>query len=214
MRLPVLYLVLAALLSPSALLAQNPAPAAAGTTLEPGDTIRIIVWRKPEFSGDFVIGQDGTITHPLYRAIKVGGVPIPQAEDAIRRFLSQYDQNPQFVMEPLISVSVSGSVPRPSVFAVQPKTSIAEAVARAGGPTDAGNQTRVRIFRADPSGNRRELFVNLKDPEDPIGRSPVHSGDQIIVDRSHSFFKEVFLPALSLLGSIASIALLIRRFNR
>jgi protein involved in polysaccharide export with SLBB domain len=214
MRLPALFLVLAALLGPSALVAQNPAPTAAATTLEPGDTIRIIVWRKPEFSGDFVIGQDGTITHPLYRAIKVGGVPIPQAEDAIRRFLSQYDQNPQFVMEPLISVSVSGSVPRPSVFAVQPKTSIAEAVARAGGPTDAGNQTRVRIFRADPNGNRRELFVNLKDPQDPIGRSPVHSGDQIIVDKSHSFFKEVFLPALSLLGSVASIALLIRRFNR
>jgi hypothetical protein len=72
----------------------------------------------------------------------------------------------------------------------------------------------VRIFRADPSGNRRELFVNLKDPQDPIGRSPVHSGDQIIVDKSHSFFREVFLPALSLLGSLASIALLIRRFNR
>ncbi len=81
MRLPALSLVLAALLGPSALFAQNPASAAAGTTLEPGDTIRIIVWRKPEFSGDFVIGQDGTITHPLYRAIKVGGVPIPQAED-------------------------------------------------------------------------------------------------------------------------------------
>jgi protein involved in polysaccharide export with SLBB domain len=216
MRLPALLIVLAAFVGPSALIAQNPAPAApaAGTTLEPGDTIRIIVWRKPEFSGDFVIGQDGTITHPLYRAIKVGGVPIPQAEDNIRRFLLQYDQNPQFVMEPLISVSVSGEVPRPSVFAVQPKTSIAEAVARAGGPTNAGNQQRVRIFRADPGGNRRELLVNLKDPEDPIGRAPVHSGDQIIVDKTHSFFREILLPTLSLLGSLASIALLIRRFNK
>jgi polysaccharide biosynthesis/export protein len=216
MRFPALSLVLAALLGPSALFAQNPAPtaAAAGTTLEPGDTIRIIVWRKPEFSGDFVIGQDGTITHPLYRAIKVGGVPIPQAEDNIRRFLMQFDQNPQFVMEPLISVSVSGEVPRPSVFAVQPKTSIAEAVARAGGPTNSANQTHVRIFRGDPGGNRRELIVNLQDPQDPVGRAPVHSGDQIIVDRSHSFFKEIFLPTLGLLGSLASIALLIKRFNK
>ena len=215
MRLPALSLLLAALAGPSALVAQNPAPAGAATatTLEPGDTIRIIVWRKPEFSGDFVIGQDGTITHPLYRAIKVGGVPIPQAEESIRRFLSQYDQNPQFVMEPLISVSVSGQVPRPSVFAVQPKTSIAEAVARAGGPLDNANRQRVRVFRGD-GGNRREILVNLQDPEDPVGRAPVHSGDQIIIDRSHSFFKEVFLPALSLLGSVASIALLIRRFNR
>jgi len=214
MRIPALSLALA-LVGTSTLLAQNPAPAAAATTLEPGDTIRIIVWRKPEFSGDFVIGQDGTITHPLYRAIKVGGVPIPQAEDNIRRFLLQYDQNPAFVMEPLISVSVSGQVPRPSVFAVQPKTSIAEAVARAGGPLDNANRSRVRVFRADAAGtNRRELIVNLRDPDDPIGRAPVHSGDQIILDRSHSFFKEVFLPALSLVGSLASIVLLIKRFNR
>jgi protein involved in polysaccharide export with SLBB domain len=214
MRLPALSLVLAALAGPSALIAQNPAPAPAPTTLEPGDTIRIIVWRKPEFSGDFVIGLDGTITHPLYRAVKVGGVPIPQAEDAIRRFLMQYDQNPQFVMEPLISVAVSGQVPRPSVFAVQPKTTIAEAVARAGGYTKDGNSTRVRIFRGEPGGNRRELYANLQDPEDPIGRAPVHSGDQIIIDKSKSFFREILLPTLSLIGSLASIALLIRRYNR
>ena len=214
MRLPALSLVLAALLGPSALIAQNPAPTAAATTLEPGDTIRIIVWRKPEFSGDFVIGQDGTITHPLYRAIKVGGVPIPQAEDNIRRFLSQYDQNPQFVMEPLISVAVSGEVPRPSVFAVQPKTSIAEAVARAGGTTNSGNRNKIRVFRGEANGSRREFYVNLQDPDDPIGRAPVHSGDQIIVDKSHSFFREILLPTLSLIGSLASIALLIRRYNR
>jgi polysaccharide export outer membrane protein len=217
MRLPALSLLLAALAGPSALIAQNPAPPAppaAGTTLEPGDTIRIIVWRKPEFSGDFVIGQDGTITHPLYRAIKVGGVPIPQAEDNIRRFLMQYDQNPQFVMEPLISVAVSGEVPRPSVFAVQPKTSIAEAVARAGGITNTGNRSRVRIYRGEPGGNRRELFVNLQDPDDPVGRAPVHSGDQIIVDKKKSLFKDAILPVLSGLGAIASIGLLIRRFNR
>jgi polysaccharide export outer membrane protein len=213
MRIPVLTLVLAVLAVPSALVAQNPAPPEA-TTLEPGDTVRIIVWRKPEFSGDFVIGQDGTITHPLYRAIKVGGVPIPQAEENIRRFLSQYDQNPQFVMEPLISVAVSGEVPRPSVFAVQPKTSISEAVARVGGPTRDANRTRVRIFRSEPNGNRRELIVNLQDPEDPLGKSPVHSGDQIILDKNKSFFREILLPTLSLLGSLASIALLIRRFNR
>ena len=144
----------------------------------------------------------------------MGGVPIPQAEENIRRFLSQYDQNPQFVMEPLISVAVSGEVPRPSVFAVQPKTSISEAVARVGGPTRDANRTRVRIFRSEPNGNRRELIVNLQDPEDPLGKSPVHSGDQIILDKNKSFFREVLLPTLSLLGSLASIALLIRRFNR
>lgn len=214
MRSLTLSLVLAALAAPPALTAQAPARSATPSTLEPGDTVRIMVWRRPEFSGDFVIGQDGTITHPLYRAIKVGGVPIPQAEDNIRRFLGQYDQNPQFVMEPLISVAVSGEVSRPAVFAVQPKTSIAEAVARAGGTTQFGKRDKVRIFRSEGGGSRDELYGNLMDPTDPVAQSPVHSGDQIIVDRKTSFFKDILVPTLGVLGSIASIALLIRRYNR
>ena len=213
MRIPALSLALAVLAAPSVLRAQSPA-APPATTLEPGDTVRIMVWRKPEFSGDFVIGQDGTITHPLYRALKIGGVPIPQAEENIRRFLSQYDQNPQFVMEPLISVSVSGEVPRPAVFAVQPKTSIAEAVARAGGTNQYGRRSRVRVFRTEPGGSRRELYVNLQDPSDAVAQAPVHSGDQIIVDRKTSFFKDILVPIVSVAGSIASIVLLARRFNR
>ena len=181
--------------------------------LEPGDSIRIQVWRKPEFSGDFQVGPDGTITHPLYRAVRVAGVPLAAAEANIRRFLSDYDQNPQFVMEPLINVSISGEVPRPSVFAVQPKTTLAEAVARAGGTTQFGRRDRVRIFRSEGSA-RRELFFDLKDPTDAVAQSPVQSGDQIVVDRNKAFVKDVLLPVFGIIGSLSSIALLIRRFNR
>jgi polysaccharide biosynthesis/export protein len=214
MRTLALFFVLAALSGPSVLTAQTPARTTSATVLEPGDTVRIVVWRRPEFSGDFVIGQDGTISHPLYKAIKVGGVPIPQAEENIRRFLGQYDQNPQFVVEPLISIAVSGEVSRPAVFAVQPKTNISEAVARAGGVTSNGQSQRVRIFRSEPDGIRHELVVNLQDPADAIGQAPVHSGDQIIVDRKKSFFKDILVPTMSVIGSIASIVLLARRFNR
>jgi polysaccharide biosynthesis/export protein len=207
-------LILAALMDASVLAAQTPAPAGAAPMLEPGDTVRIVVWRKPEFSGDFVIAPDGSITHPLYRAVKVAGIPIPTAEANIRRFLSEYDQNPQFVMEPLITVAVSGEVTKPQVFAVQPRTTIAGVVARAGGTTQYGKRDRVRVFRSEGGSARRELYVNLKDPTDPLGQSPVQSGDQIIVDRNKSFLKDVLLPTLSVIGSLASVALLIRRYNR
>jgi polysaccharide biosynthesis/export protein len=211
--LTAIVLALAAVTGASSLAAQTPAPAASGTMLQPGDTVRIQVWRKPEFSGDFVVGSDGTITHPLYRAVRVAGIPIQTAEANVRRFLSEYDQNPQFVMEPLISIAVSGEVTHGGVFAAQPRTTIAEAVARAGGTTQYAKRDRVRIFRNEGS-TRRELFLNLKDPTDPLAQGPVQSGDQIIVDRSRSFFKEVLVPALSVIGSLASVALLIRRYNR
>lgn len=204
---------LATVTGAATLAAQTPAPAAAGPMLQPGDTIRIQVWRKPEFSGDFVVGADGTITHPLYRAVRVAGVPLQTAEANIRRFLSEYDQNPQFVMEPLISIAVSGEVSRPGVFAAQPRTTIAEAVARAGGTTQYAKRDRVRVFRSE-GGTRRELFLNLKDPNDQVAEAPIQSGDQIIVDRNKSFFKEVMVPVLSVIGSLASVALLIKRYNR
>ena len=69
--------------------------------LTPGDSVRIQVWRKPEFSGDFVIAPDGSVSHPLYRSVRVAGVPFATAEANIRRFLSGFEENPQFVMEPL-----------------------------------------------------------------------------------------------------------------
>jgi polysaccharide export outer membrane protein len=182
--------------------------------LAPGDSVRIVVWRKPEFSGDFVIAPDGTITHPLFRGVKAAGVPLRNAEASVRQFLLQFDQNPQFVMEPLIRVAVSGEVPRPMVFAVNPETSIAEAVARAGGTNQFGNRVRVRVIRSESAGAERLYYANLQDPADRGAAMRVRSGDQIVVDRKKNFFREVLLPAISFIGSVASIALLIDRNTR
>ncbi|MGI8818667.1 MAG: polysaccharide biosynthesis/export family protein [Gemmatimonadales bacterium] len=181
------------------------------TTLAPGDSVRVIVWRKPEMSGDFIVAPDGTITHPLYRAVRVGGVPFTTAETNVRTFLARFEQDPQFVLEPLVRVAVSGEVGRPAVFAVRPETTIGEAVAQAGGPNQFGKRDRVRVLRRDVSGQQREIVVSLLDPQSSSGSVRVHSGDQIVVDRRRSFFREVFLPALGVLGSAASIYLVIDR---
>jgi polysaccharide export outer membrane protein len=184
------------------------------SVLSPGDSVRIVVWRKPEFSGDFVVAPNGTITHPLYRAVTVGGVPIATAEANVRRFLTQFEQNPEFVMEPLIRVAISGEVEKPQVFAVRPETTISEAVARAGGPTVLGARNRVRVLRLDPNGQQSQLMVNLTDPSGGSSLIPVQSGDQIVIDRRKSFMKDILLPTLGVIGSIASLGLLIDRVSR
>jgi polysaccharide biosynthesis/export protein len=212
--LSLLSLALATVLGARNLSAQNPAPSADQTMLSPGDSVRIVVWRKPEFSGDFVIAPDGSVSHPLFRDVKIAGVPLATAEANLRRYLSQYDQNPQFVMEPLLLVAVSGEVPQPLVFASQPETSIAEAIARAGGTTQFGNRSHVRVIRNEPSGNQRVFYANLQDPADHLAQAPVHSGDQIVVDRKKSFFKDILLPAIGIIGSVASVGLLIDRISR
>jgi polysaccharide export outer membrane protein len=211
--LPLLSVLLAAV--PADIQAQTPAPDAPQQTtmLAPGDSVRVIVWRKPEMSGDFIVAPDNTITHPLYRAVRVGGVPFSTAEANVRTFLARFEQDPQFVVEPLVRVAVSGEVGRPQVFAVRPETTIGEAVAQAGGPNQFGQRDKVRVLRRESGGRQREFVVSLLDPESPAATIRVHSGDQIVVDRRRSFFREVFLPALGVLGSAASIYLVIDRAN-
>jgi polysaccharide export outer membrane protein len=175
--------------------------------------VRVVVWRKPEMSGDFIVGPDGTITHPLYRSVRVGGVPLATAEANVRTFLARFEQDPQFIVEPLVRVAVSGEVGRPQVFALRPETSIADAVAQAGGPNQFGRRDKVRVLRREAGGQQRELVVNIMEPEGVGARIRVRSGDQIVVDRKRSFFREIFLPALGVLGSAASIYLVIDRAN-
>ena len=207
-------LALATLFGVNGLAAQTTTRPPDQTVLSPGDTLRIVVWRKPEFSGEYVIGADGTVIHPLFRAVRVAGVPIATAEANIRNFLLQYDQNPQFAMEPLLRVAVSGEVPRPSVFAVQPRTTISEAIARAGGTTQNGNRRKVRVIRAESGSEQRVFVADLQDPADPIASSVVRSGDQVVVDRRKNFFREILVPALGIIGSVASVGLLIDRIQR
>ena len=190
--------------------AQQSRPAGEQAVLTPGDSVRIVVWRKPEFSGDFVIAADGSISHPLFRSVKVAGVPYATAEANMRRFLAQFEANPEFVMEPLVRVAVSGYVNRPQVFAVRPETSIGEAVARAGGTNEDGAPNRVRVLRLE-GGRQQEFVIDLTDPAAGAGTTPVRSGDQIVVDQRRNFFRDFLVPALGIVGSIASIALLIDR---
>jgi polysaccharide biosynthesis/export protein len=190
---------------------EAPAPSSDQAVLSPGDSVRIVVWRKPEFSGDFVVAPDGTITHPLFRAVRVAGIPFGTAEASVRRFLARFEENPEFVMEPLIRVAVSGQVGRPQVFAIRPETSVAEAVARAGGVTERGATSGVRVLRLDANGRQQEIRVDLNDPSRGSGLIPVRSGDQIVVPVRKSFVRDILLPTLGVIGSIASVGLLIDR---
>ena len=198
----------------TAVLAQSPAPNVDQVTLAPGDSVRVVVWRKPDMSGDFIVGPDGNIMHPLYQAVRVGGVPFGTAQVNVRNFLARFEQDPQFVLEPLVRVAVSGEVGRPQVFAVRPETSIADAVAQAGGPTQFAKRNQVRVFRKGVNGRQQEFYVNLLDAEGTAAGARVHSGDQIVVDRRKSFFRDLLLPTLSVIGSAASIYLVIDRAQR
>jgi polysaccharide export outer membrane protein len=181
--------------------AQVTAKDTSSAALAPGDVLRITVWRNAEFSGDFAIGLDGSITHPLYRELVVVGMPFDAVEDRVRSFLSRFDKNPAFVISPLLRIFVGGEVREPSVYTLPPGTTIAQAVAVAGGATERGRLDRVLVRR------QREVFV-ADLAEAAVDRSPIEirSGDQILVRRGRSFLRDYLGPTSSVIGALAAVA--------
>lgn len=185
--------------------AQSPSSQQA-TLLRAGDAVRITVWRKPELSGEFLVAADGSLTHPLYRTVQVMGVPLTTIEQRVQTFLARFEENPQFVVEPLLRVAVGGEVARPNLYNLRPETSIAQAVALAGGANERGRADQVHLFR---DGTRQVL--DLTNPESNAGRMPVRSGDEIVVARRRAVFREVVAPVMTVIGAVAAITNVVLR---
>ena len=191
-----LCLAFVALLSASTAGAQTPE----SQGVAPGDQIRITVWRKPEMSCDCTVGGNGSIIHPLYRDVQVVGVPLSTVEERLRTFLSRYEQNPQFVIQPLVRIVVGGEVRTPNIFSVPPETTISQAIALAGGPTDRGNIREVKVIR-----DRQEIKMDVSRPDSDAGVLQIRSGDQIIIGRRGRSVMEYVAPVTSSIAAIAAI---------
>ena len=170
-----------------------------GLVLKPGDVLRLTVWQRPELSGDFTIGGDGTIAHPVYHALHVSGVPIARVEGDVSEFLKTYVLVPQVAVQPLLHVGVSGEVKAPSVVLVPPHTPLAQVVAMSGGPTERGAMNRVRLIRDD-----RQIVIDLSGAARGGEPVDVRSGDQVWVDRQTSVLRDHVAPLASVAAALAA----------
>lgn len=176
-----------------------------GVVLAPGDIVRIAVWRNTELSGEFTVAPDGSITHPLYREVKVAGIPLPEVERRIGAFLSRYGEaNAAFAVTTLIRVFVGGEVRAPNVYTVPPGSTVAQALAAAGGPGERARLNEVQILR-----NSHRFTLDLTSADPRVMQAQVRSGDQLFVPRMHSVFAEYIVPASSLLAAAAAITSII-----
>jgi protein involved in polysaccharide export with SLBB domain len=182
------------------------APRTADAAVQPGDVVRITVWRKPELSGDFRIAEDSAIAHPLYRTVRIVGLSLPAAREQIAAFLRGFDADPQFVVEPLLRVTVRGEVVRSNVYSLAPSTTLAQALALAGGPSDRGRRDRVLLVRGQSA--TPVLLTGAS------ASGLVRSGDELVVERQRSVFREVVTPTFTIVGALAGVVSIILRSTR
>lgn len=163
--------------------------------LFPGDAVRITVWEEDELSGEYIVTEDGTINHPLYRHVEVGGQTLRIARERVREFLLRFEQHPEFVIEPLLRISIGGEIMRPDLYRFPPHTTVAEAVAQAGGVTERGDLRNARLMRAG-----EEHVIDLTTPNRGLAASPISSGDHVQVYPRRNVVRDYIAPLSSVLS--------------
>lgn len=164
--------------------------------LGPGDIIRIQVFQNPDLTLETRVAESGAITYPLIGAVKIGGIPVAEAEKRIARQLKDggFVQQPQvtivLVQNRGNQVSVLGQVNRPGRFPLETtNTRLTEMLAIAGGITSTGADTVIIVGQRGGQSFRREvdiagLFLGKGMEDDMI----VAGGDVIYVHRAPTFY--------------------------
>lgn len=202
----VLLMLLASMLFGGAAAAQN--PTADVPAFRVGDAVRITVWGNEALGGQFEIGGDGTIIHPLYQNIRIAGMTEEQANEAIRGVLQRFVTEPEFVVEPLIRIAVGGEVNAPNIYTFPSYANVAQAVTQAG-PQESARLEEVRVLR-----NGQITEIDLTRPYNEVSEFRLRTGDQIIVDRRGNVWRDYMHPAITTAGSVASITWIILRLSR
>jgi polysaccharide biosynthesis/export protein VpsN len=174
--------------------------------LRPGDVLAIQVWRQAEYSGEFEVTSEGTIGHPLFRSIRVLDRDIPAIESELRTYLRTLFEDPALVLEAYFQVAVGGEVRAPSVYPLRPGTSVARAIALAGGPTERGDMERVIIRRGGTS-----YLLDLAAADTRLREIEIRSGDEIVVQRKRDLFRDVIAPSASVISAVGWLLTIILR---
>jgi polysaccharide biosynthesis/export protein len=173
--------------------------------LRPSDVLQITFPISPEFDQTVAVQPDGYISLRGVGDLYVAGKSLPELTEALRK---AYEQ---FLHEPVINVELKdfekpyfiagGEFGRPGKYELRGDTTVAEAVAIAGGFTDKAKHSEVVLFRRAPGGwaEARRLDVKHmlanKDLSEDVHLRP---GDLIYVPKNNLSKVRQFIPSTGL----------------
>ena len=172
--------------SPSAAPAAGPVAAPNDYRIGPQDLLKLDVFGVEALSKRSVrVNASGQVSLPLIGTIQAGGLTAEQlAADIAARLAKDYLQDPQVTIfiEEFTSqrVTVAGAVKTPNVFPLKGRTTLMQAVAQAGGPTNVANLGSVKILRPEPDGTRKTLEFDLAAIRDGQVPDPEVRGEDVV----------------------------------
>jgi polysaccharide export outer membrane protein len=174
--------------------------------IAPGDSFDVNFELSPEFNQTGVTVQpDGFVTLRSVGDIKVKGQTVPELTQTIRGAYGK------ILNDPIISVVLKdfekpyfvadGQVGKPGKYDLRGDTTLTQAIAMAGGFTDASRHSQVLLFRRVSDQwmeakiidvKKMEKSGNLK--EDPM----LHPGDMLFVPKNTMSKIDHFFPSASM----------------
>lgn len=156
----------------------EPAPRAASDTrnhLEPGDVIRLRIWREENMSGEFTVDAEGMVVFPRLGARTVTGRDPAELKAELVDAYSRMLRTPSIEVTFLRRIAVGGAVQRPAVYHIDPTMTVRDVLLEAGGPAPWGRTDAVELIR-----DGELIEANLRQ-DASIVESAIRSGDQLYI---------------------------------
>lgn len=152
----------------------NPSPTPvpdSAYTLGAGDSLRIDIFRVPQYSTESPVLSDGTLNLPLIGKVNVKGLSIETASERISRQYAQYLRRPLVTLTLLnrrpVQVGIAGEVGSPGTYTFAQQDAqvsrLSQLIQTAGGITKTADLSAVQVKRTQADGREETIQVNLWD---------------------------------------------------
>ena len=164
-----------------------------GYYLGPEDVISIEVWGHPDLElREATVLPDGTVFVPLVGKVDVTGKTVEEVTALLEEEFSRLLVDPRVIVTVVkpktIQVTVTGQVNRPGIYELKPGSSVSEAIAMAGGPTQRAELRKVLVSSRETG---KEIKVK-------VGRryhfSNEPGSDLELADGDRVFAPETWIP--------------------
>ena len=131
-----------------------------GYMVQPGDTLRVSVWKEPDLSGPVLVTPDGAFSFPLVGQVDARNKTVTEIQQVVVERLRK------FIADPVVTIGVQeirgnkvyviGQVNKPGEFIVNPRVDALQALSMAGGTTPFAALGNILIIRR--TGNTQKTI--------------------------------------------------------
>lgn len=130
--------------------------------LAPGDKLKISVFNEPDLTGDFAVGENGSIAFPLVGELQAAGLGVDEFKaNLVERLQGGFVRNPRVNIDVLNyrPINITGEVKNAGQYPYRPGMTAQDVAAIAGGYTYRANENTLLVTRG---ANKDQITVDLR----------------------------------------------------